>query len=122
MVCLIHAYRYSLLYYRIQYFSLTYSIITYDLIQGEYHNWKRPAVYSQELVDLTESSKEWNEYSHGQDQEDVWLYENWFYGKLFTHSLTYLLTKSLTHERTHALIRYEKWCNYGIWSIEWRII
>jgi len=43
-------------------------------------DWRSPGVYSEELVRRTESEKSWGDYAQAQDQEDVWLYENWFYG------------------------------------------
>ena len=43
-------------------------------------NWRAPAKYSAALVRSSEAEKSWTEVSQGQDQEDVWLYENWFYG------------------------------------------
>lgn len=32
------------------------------------------------MKDAKNAEKPWLEYSLAQDQEDVWLYENWFYG------------------------------------------
>lgn len=43
-------------------------------------DWRAPAVYSAELVAASEKDRTWSDFSQGQDQEDVWLYENWFYG------------------------------------------
>ena len=40
-------------------------------------DWRAPAVYSQRLVDYSENGRLWSEHSHGQDQEDIWLWENW---------------------------------------------
>lgn len=41
------------------------------------------AVYNSEFVRNFEGTKDWVEYARAQDQEDVWLYENWFYGQQF---------------------------------------
>jgi hypothetical protein len=43
-------------------------------------DWRAPAKYSTELVRSSEKEKTWTEVSQAQDQEDVWLYENYFYG------------------------------------------
>lgn len=43
-------------------------------------DWRAPATYSADLVRSSESEKLWKDISQAQDQEDVWLYENWFYG------------------------------------------
>ncbi len=38
------------------------------------------AHYNEQLVADSEPSRAWSDSSFAQDQEDVWLYENWFYG------------------------------------------
>ena len=43
-------------------------------------DWRAPATYSASLVKSSELEKSWKDISQAQDQEDVWLYENWFYG------------------------------------------
>jgi len=43
-------------------------------------NWRTPAFYDQTLIDQNEQQKKWTESSYAQDGEDIWLYENWFYG------------------------------------------
>ena len=44
-------------------------------------NWKLPASKDSTLFGNNyANSKPWLEASLAQDQEDVWLYENWFYG------------------------------------------
>ena len=40
-------------------------------------SWRSPAVYSEELG---RSSPSYIADSRAQDQEDIWLYENWWYG------------------------------------------
>jgi len=57
------------IHYPLQFFSPDY--------KGD---WRAPAVYSSELVASSEKDRTWSDFSQGQDQEDVWLYENWFYG------------------------------------------
>lgn len=44
------------------------------------YDWRSPAVYSPALVTSSEKDRAWSEWSQAQDQEDVWLYENYFYG------------------------------------------
>lgn len=46
----------------------------------EYINWRSPAKFNQNIFAKSEVLKSWNDLSKAQDQEDVWLYENWFYG------------------------------------------
>lgn len=43
-------------------------------------DWRKQGQYSPSLVAASESTRAWSEHSYAQDQEDVWLYENWFYG------------------------------------------
>lgn len=43
-------------------------------------NWRTAAVYDADFVKQYEKSKKWTEFSYAQDNEDTWLYENWFYG------------------------------------------
>ncbi len=43
-------------------------------------DWRDEAVYSKELVAMSEDGKHYVDIARAQDQEDVWLYENWFYG------------------------------------------
>ncbi len=43
-------------------------------------NWRKPAVYDETLAENSEKEKDYLHLSKAQDQEDVWLYENWFYG------------------------------------------
>jgi hypothetical protein len=42
-------------------------------------DWRSPGEFSSSLADAS-LSKPYLEISRAQDQEDVWLYENWFYG------------------------------------------
>ena len=50
-----------------------------DYVDGA-KDWKLPAYYSPELKQVSDFGKPYTDYAHAQDQEDVWLYENWFYG------------------------------------------
>lgn len=56
------------IYYPLSIFSPTYS-----------KNWRAPGVYSEELA-AASADKHYVDVARAQDQEDVWLYENWFYG------------------------------------------
>lgn len=42
--------------------------------------WRREAEYSEEFARLSTSERGYLDVTRAQDQEDVWLYENWFYG------------------------------------------
>lgn len=46
---------------------------------GTTENWRSRARYSEE-VEAASSEGQYKTHSLAQDQEDVWLYENWFYG------------------------------------------
>lgn len=43
-------------------------------------NWQSPAKFNQNLLARSDLLASWIDMSKAQDQEDVWLYENWFYG------------------------------------------
>ena len=43
-------------------------------------NWLSPGKFSAELERLSNDGKPYKELARAQDQEDIWLYENWFYG------------------------------------------
>eukprot|EP01031_Cornospumella_fuschlensis_P042130 gene42130-51445_t len=42
--------------------------------------WRRAAAYSPEFEAVSTAERGYLEVTRAQDQEDVWLYENWFYG------------------------------------------
>jgi hypothetical protein len=58
--------------------------INYPLhfFESNANEWRtKGAQYSEEFVKKHESSKDWVDYARAQDHEDIWLYENWFYGR-----------------------------------------
>lgn len=57
--------------------TINYPLHIFD---GKHKDWRATAKYSEELVVSSEAEKSWTEVSQAQDQEDIWLYENWFYG------------------------------------------
>lgn len=57
--------------------TVNYPLSVFD---GKTEDWRKVAVVNSELKLKSSSDKTWIEYSKAQDQEDVWLYENWFYG------------------------------------------
>ena len=44
------------------------------------NDWRSPAVKDTKFIAAYQSTRPWMKISKAQDQEDVWLYENWFYG------------------------------------------
>ena len=71
--------------------EINYPMHIFD-ISGDLGDWRSTAVFSTELYDSSDRDKPYLGYARAQDQEDVWLYENWFYGmkgKLVVHSHTY---------------------------------
>ena len=59
--------------------EINYPLNFFDGSMGS-ADWRSPAVYSPSLVTSSEAQRTWGEWSQAQDQEDVWLYENYFYG------------------------------------------
>jgi hypothetical protein len=59
--------------------TINYPLNVFDT-GSNVEEWRAPARYSAELFRSSETDKSWKEISQAQDQEDVWLYENWFYG------------------------------------------
>jgi hypothetical protein len=43
-------------------------------------NWREPGEISTDLIVHSNNGKPYADIARAQDQEDVWLYENWFYG------------------------------------------
>lgn len=43
-------------------------------------NWRDKAVFDKDLKRLSDSDKPYTDIARAQDLEDIWLYENWFYG------------------------------------------
>ena len=58
--------------------TINYPLNFFDGSLGR--DWRSPAKYSSALVERSEPTRSWSEFSYAQDQEDIWLYENWFYG------------------------------------------
>jgi len=42
--------------------------------------WRKDAVYDPNFVFENEKARTWVDFARAQDQEDIWLYENYFYG------------------------------------------
>jgi hypothetical protein len=47
---------------------------------SEDYSWRDPGKYNAELARIATETKEYVKIGRAQDQEDVWLYENWFFG------------------------------------------
>jgi hypothetical protein len=47
---------------------------------GEDFDWRLPGSFNEQLAKESEANKAYVEIARAQDMEDVWLYENWFYG------------------------------------------
>jgi hypothetical protein len=43
-------------------------------------DWKKPALYDVTFAKESAQSKKYVSLTHAQDQEDLWLWENWFFG------------------------------------------
>jgi len=46
----------------------------------KYEDWRSLAQYNPDFFNFLEKDTSWTEQSKAEDQEDIWLYENWFYG------------------------------------------
>ena len=55
-------------------------IFSPDGDSGKSIDWRSPGKFSPELKKLSDDGKPYKELARAQDQEDIWLYENWFYG------------------------------------------
>lgn len=58
--------------------TINYPLSIFDPVNP--NDWRTPAVYSKELEQVSTDEKHYIDIARAQDQEDVWLYENWFYG------------------------------------------
>ena len=58
--------------------AINYPLSIFETTTTE--DWRSPARYSADLVNSADGKTPWKDLSQAQDQEDVWLYENWFYG------------------------------------------
>ena len=77
-------------------------------------NWRDPAVKSQELYDLSENGKPYAFLAKAQDQEDIWLYENWFYGLKGT-TIEIIICKYILINAPITIFLF-RGCDYGVWS------
>lgn len=89
-------------------------------------SWRDSAIRSQELYDLSEDGKPYAYLAKAQDQEDIWLYENWFYGlkgKERHWSLKILCdTYSIQSlSQLHFLV-FCRGSDHGIWSAGWQTV
>lgn len=44
------------------------------------NDWRESASLNTYLAEYSSRDGSWKEISHAQDQEDIWLFETWFYG------------------------------------------
>lgn len=58
--------------------SIHYPLAIFDPVKS--NNWRTPGTYSEHLAQVSTAEKHYVDLARAQDQEDVWLYENWFYG------------------------------------------
>jgi hypothetical protein len=63
----------------VQALTINYPLSIFD-VSNENFNWKLPARFSKDLYAISKNSQPYKYLSQAQDQEDIWLYENWFYG------------------------------------------
>lgn len=57
--------------------TINYPLGAFD---GSQRDWRQPGVFDPEFTKAIAKDSSWKEFSHAQDQEDIWLFENWFYG------------------------------------------
>jgi len=58
--------------------AIYYPLAIFDPVKP--NDWRTPGVYSESLAQISTGEKHYVDLALAQDQEDVWLYENWFYG------------------------------------------
>lgn len=80
-------------------------------------NWRSPAVRSQELYDRSEDGKPYAYLSKAQDQEDIWLYENWFYGLKGNHRKK--ISRKFADYILYCSFRRS---NYGVRRVGWQTV
>lgn len=51
-----------------------------NTLMGEVRNWREPAYLDKDFIRESKAEKQYADLAQAQDQEDIWLYENWFYG------------------------------------------
>ena len=49
-------------------------------VNSKTKDWRSIAVFDKDLKKLADKGKPYIELAQAQDMEDIWLYENWFYG------------------------------------------
>jgi len=57
--------------------TINYPLGVFD---GSFRDWRKPGAFDSEFTKSIAKDSSWKEFSHAQDQEDIWLFENWFYG------------------------------------------
>lgn len=62
-------------------FTINYPLNIFNVDKkGGKDEWREPGKFSAELSRYSDMDKPYTDLAQAQDQEDIWLYENWFYG------------------------------------------
>ena len=77
---------------------------------------KQRATYSQSLIQ-SESSMDYSTLSKAQDYEDIWLYENWFYGMENGIIMESGALDGITYSTSYFFENYLKWTSIHIGTI-----
>jgi len=60
--------------------TIAYPMSAFNDLTQKHVDWRTPAVKSGALAARSDEGKPYAYIARAQDQEDIWLYENWFYG------------------------------------------
>lgn len=64
---------------RMQALTINYPSNLFDGTSAK-NDWRESASLNTYLAEYSSRDGSWKEISHAQDQEDIWLFETWFYG------------------------------------------
>jgi FkbM family methyltransferase len=78
-------------------------------------DWRTPAKYDSGLVERTKSNTDYFKYLHAQDSEDIWIYENYFYG--MTHGVV-MESGALDGDLFSNSFLFEKYLNWTTINVE----
>eukprot|EP00607_Mallomonas_marina_P002358 CAMPEP_0182425414 /NCGR_PEP_ID=MMETSP1167-20130531/11847_1 /TAXON_ID=2988 /ORGANISM="Mallomonas Sp, Strain CCMP3275" /LENGTH=259 /DNA_ID=CAMNT_0024606129 /DNA_START=23 /DNA_END=803 /DNA_ORIENTATION=+ len=82
-----------------------------NVVASQISEWSPGAVYSPELaaMDPQEYYTKWNAVAFAQDREDLWLYQNMFYGMINGVILESGALDGLEHSTSHFFEKFANW-------------
>lgn len=86
-----------------------------NFFDGQSRDWRKRAIYNSDLAKISDEDKSWKEISTAQDMEDIWLYENWFYGMQEGVIMESGALDGLLFSTSYM---FENWANYTAIHVE----